>query len=85
VLRVSALLRRAAPPAQTGHTEVKMGEAVYDPERGQLRRKGKPVHLTSSEAALLKLFAANAGRSFFRAAIYAPGWASRSNDPSTCR
>ena len=66
VLRVSALLRRAAPPAQTGHTEVKMGEATYDPERGQLKRKGKPVHLTSSEAALLKLFAANAGRSFSR-------------------
>ena len=66
VLRVSALLRRAAPPAQSAHAEVRMGEAVYDPERGQLKRKGKPVHLTSSEAALLKLFAANAGRSFSR-------------------
>ncbi|HEX4301366.1 MAG TPA: response regulator [Rhizomicrobium sp.] len=66
VLRVSALLRRAAPPAQSAHNEVRMGEAVYDPERGQLKRKGKPVHLTSSEAALLKLFAANAGRSFSR-------------------
>ena len=66
VLRVSALLRRAAPPAQSAHSEVSMGEAVYDPERGQLKRKGKPVHLTSSESALLKLFAANAGRSFSR-------------------
>ncbi|MEJ1967224.1 MAG: response regulator [Rhizomicrobium sp.] len=66
LLRVSALLRRAAPPAHTAHAEVKMGDAVYDPERGQLRRKDKPVHLTSSEAALLKLFAANAGRSFSR-------------------
>jgi two-component system phosphate regulon response regulator OmpR len=66
LLRVSALLRRAAPPAHTAHAEVKMGDATYDPERGQLRRKGKPVHLTSSEAALLKLFAANAGRSFSR-------------------
>ncbi|MBS0473382.1 MAG: response regulator transcription factor [Proteobacteria bacterium] len=66
VLRVSALLRRAAPPAHAAHAEVRMGDAVYDPERGQLRRKGKPVHLTSSEASLLKLFAANAGRSFSR-------------------
>jgi two-component system phosphate regulon response regulator OmpR len=66
LLRVSALLRRAAPPAHTAHAEVKMGDATYDPERGQLKRKGKPVHLTSSEAALLKLFAANAGRSFSR-------------------
>ncbi|MBL6853770.1 MAG: response regulator [Alphaproteobacteria bacterium] len=66
LLRVTALLRRAAPPALVAHSEVKMGEATYDAERGQLRRKGKPVHLTSSEAALLKLFAANAGRSFSR-------------------
>ena len=66
LLRVGALLRRATPPARSAHGEVRMGDSVYDPERGQLRRKGKPVHLTSSEAALLQLFAANAGRSFSR-------------------
>ncbi len=66
VLRVSALLRRAAPPARTAHAEVRMGDAVFDPARSQLRRKGKPVHLTSSESALLQLFAANAGRAFSR-------------------
>ena len=66
LLRVGALLRRATPPARSAHAEVSMGDAVYDPERGQLSRKGKPVHLTSSEAALLQLFAANAGRSFSR-------------------
>ena len=66
LLRVGALLRRATPPARSAHAEVRMGDTVYDPERGQLRRKGKPVHLTSSEAALLQLFAANAGRSFSR-------------------
>ncbi|HUJ02919.1 MAG TPA: response regulator [Rhizomicrobium sp.] len=67
VLRCTALLRRTAPPPSSPHREVKMGEAVFNPERGELRRKGKPVRLTSSEAALLKLFAANAGRSFSRA------------------
>ncbi len=66
LLRVSALLRRAAPPAQSAHKQVQMGEAVFDPERGELRRNGKPVRLTTSEAALLKLFAANAGRAFSR-------------------
>ena len=65
-LRVSALLRRAAPPATSPHREVKMGEAVFDPERGELRRKGKPVRLTTSESSLLKLFATNAGRPFSR-------------------
>ena len=43
-----------------------MGKAVFDPEKGQLRRAGKPVHLTSSELSLLRLFTANAGRSFSR-------------------
>ncbi|HUO93792.1 MAG TPA: response regulator [Rhizomicrobium sp.] len=66
VLRCGSLLRRSAAPATSPHREVKMGEAVFDPERGELRRKGKPVRLTSSEAALLKLFAANAGRPFSR-------------------
>ena len=66
VLRCGALLRRATPPARSPHREVTMGEAVFDPERGELRRKGKPVRLTSSENSLLKLFADNAGRPFSR-------------------
>jgi two-component system phosphate regulon response regulator OmpR len=67
LLRVSALLRRAVPLQRVAHGEVKLGECVFDPQRGQLRRKGRPVKLTSSESALLQLFAANAGRSFSRA------------------
>ena len=66
LLRISALLRRAAPPARTAHADVRMGDCVYDPERGLLKKKGKPLRLTSSENALLQLFAANAGRSFSR-------------------
>lgn len=66
LLRCGALLRRSVHPARSPHREVKMGEAVFDPERGELRRKGKPVRLTSSESALLKLFAVNAGRPFSR-------------------
>ena len=71
LLRASALLRRAAPPKQTAHAEVKMGDCIFDPQRGQLRRKGKPVKLTSSETSLLQLFAANAGRSFSRSDLCA--------------
>ena len=66
LLRVEALLRRAVPAVRSAHAEVRMGDSVFDPERAQLRRKGKPVHLTTSEAALLQLFAANAGRAFSR-------------------
>jgi len=71
LLRVSALLRPRRPPAAKALAEVRLGDCVYDPERGQLRRKGKPVHLTSSESALLQFFAANAGRSFSRADLCA--------------
>ncbi|HEY5048837.1 MAG TPA: response regulator transcription factor [Rhizomicrobium sp.] len=66
LLRCGALLRRATPPQRSPHRAVKMGAAVFDPERGELRRKGRPVRLTGSEAALLRLFAANAGRPFSR-------------------
>ena len=66
VLRCGALLRRATPPQRSPHRTVKMGEAVFDPERAELRRKGKPIRLTGSEAALLRLFAANVGRPFSR-------------------
>ena len=69
LLRCGALLRRATPVARSAHARVKMGEALFDPERGELRRKDKPVKLTSAESALLKLFAANAGRSFSRAEL----------------
>jgi two-component system phosphate regulon response regulator OmpR len=67
-LRLTALIRRtrgSTPP----HREVKMGECVFNPERGELTRSGKRVKLTGSEAHMLKLFAANAGRAFSRAAL----------------
>jgi two-component system, OmpR family, phosphate regulon response regulator OmpR len=71
LLRVGALLRRAAPPQRIAHGEVMLGDCVFDPQRAQLRRKGRPVRLTSSETALLQLFAANAGRAFSRADLCA--------------
>jgi two-component system phosphate regulon response regulator OmpR len=66
LLRCGALLRRAAPVLRSPHLSVTMGQSVFDPERGELRRNDKLVRLTSSESALLKLFAANAGRPFSR-------------------
>lgn len=66
LLRVTGLLRRSAPPVAQIQSEIKMGHAHFDLERGLLLKHGKPVHLTSSESALLKLFAVNAGRPFSR-------------------
>jgi two-component system phosphate regulon response regulator OmpR len=68
-LRVAALIRRARSVRPPPHREVRMGPCVFDPERGELTRAGKRVKLTGSEAQMLKLFAANAGRAFSRAAL----------------
>jgi two-component system phosphate regulon response regulator OmpR len=67
-LRLNGLLRRAGGRA-TAVQRVHMGECVFDLERGELKRLGKPVRLTGSEALLLKFFAANAGRPFSRTAL----------------
>jgi two-component system phosphate regulon response regulator OmpR len=67
MLRLSALVRRARNSQPPPHREIRMGQCIFDPERGELTRAGKRVKLTSSEAQMLKLFAANAGRSFSRA------------------
>ena len=67
MLRLSALIRRARNAQPPPHREIRMGQCVFDPERGELTRAGKRVKLTSSEVQMLKLFAANAGRSFSRA------------------
>jgi two-component system phosphate regulon response regulator OmpR len=68
-LRVTALIRRARLMRPPPHREIRMGDCVFDAERGELTRAGKRVKLTSSEALMLKFFAANAGRSFSRAAL----------------
>jgi len=66
LLRINALLRRATPVQESASRPVRMGAAVYDPTASRLTRGGRPVKLTSSEAALLQLFAANAGQPFSR-------------------
>lgn len=71
LLRINALLRRATPVQESASKPVRMGDAVYDPAASRLTRGGKPVKLTSSEAALLQLFAANAGHSFSRSDLCA--------------
>src|SRR5207248_11804122 len=69
MLRLNALLRRARIAQPPANREIRMGACVYDAERGELMRDGKHVKLTSGEQQLLKLFAANAGRPFTRAAL----------------
>jgi two-component system phosphate regulon response regulator OmpR len=62
LLRINAILRRAAiaqPEEPPG--EVHFGSFAFDPQRGELRRQDERIHLTTAEASLLRVLAANAG------------------------
>lgn len=68
LLRIQAILRRmpaprsAPPPPRVLH----LGPLRYDVERGELWRGEEPVHLTATEAALLRLFAERPGEPIAR-------------------
>jgi two-component system phosphate regulon response regulator OmpR len=59
VLRIRAMLRRAAPPppSATPTGPVQLGAAVFDTDRGELRNADGPIRLTGGEAALLSALA----------------------------
>ena len=65
LLRLGAILRRAAqqpPESPTAvSVEIRIGGAVFRPERRELIRDGQPVRLTEAEAALLAVLAARGG------------------------
>ena len=60
VLRINAILRRAGAPA-LGSRTIKFGDFQFDPAKGELMRASEPVYLTSTEVALLKVFARQPG------------------------
>jgi two-component system phosphate regulon response regulator OmpR len=62
VLRIRALLRRAPapPPVEAPTGPVRIGEAEFDIERGELRDASGPIRLTGGEAALLTALARKA-------------------------
>lgn len=60
LLRIASILRRAGP-AVTPPEVVHFGAFAFDPERAELRRGDQAVRLTTGEASLLGVFAANPG------------------------
>jgi two-component system phosphate regulon response regulator OmpR len=57
VARIRSMLRRAQPPAAP-LAPVQLGQASFDPSRGELTSANGPVRLTSAELALLAALAA---------------------------
>lgn len=68
LLRIRAMLRRAAPPAPNSGP-VQLGRASFDPARGELVTERGPVRLTGSEAGLLAVLAARANEVLSREAL----------------
>jgi two-component system phosphate regulon response regulator OmpR len=70
LLRVAAILRRAVPPPPEPRPRVlRLGEASYDPGRGELLRGDAPVRLTTSEQALMRVFSARPNAPVSRARL----------------
>lgn len=63
LLRINAILRRMPQPrpADTAPKVLHMGAVRYDMERGELWRGTDLIRLTATEAALMRLFAAQPG------------------------
>lgn len=67
VLRIGTVLRRAQPmPASR---EIRLGQYVFDPERDILLGGNGALHLTTTEASLLRVLAENVGRVLSREAL----------------
>ena len=64
LLRINAILRRvpAARPADPVPRVLTLGEARYDVDRGELWRGPDLIRLTATEAALMRIFAAEPGQ-----------------------
>lgn len=67
VLRIEAILRRVG--ATRTPDEINLGRATFDLARGVLVEGDRPVYLTSSEAQLLRIFAASPGVTLSRAEL----------------
>jgi two-component system phosphate regulon response regulator OmpR len=74
LLRVQAILKRhlSATPAAEDVSEVSFGRFTFNLLRGELRKDGELVHLTTRERDILRVLAARAGEPVERADIIEP-------------
>ncbi len=72
LLRVRNLLRRAMP-AGHGPEEVRFGEFTFQLARGELRKQGTLVRITTRERDMLRVLARHGGQSVARSDLAHPG------------
>lgn len=71
LLRIAAILRRAAPPPrpEAAPRSITLGDAEFDILRGELRRGDEVVRLTTTELALMRVFAEHPNEPVSRARL----------------
>jgi two-component system, OmpR family, phosphate regulon response regulator OmpR len=72
LLRIQNLLRRAAP-TQRSQAEVRFGVFTFNLARGELRKEGEMIRLTSRERDFLRLLVQHAGDPVSRLDLAQPG------------
>jgi len=72
LLRVQNVLRRAVPPAIHGD-EARFGDCLFHLKRGELRREGELIKLTTRERELLRILVHHAGGPVPREMLSPPG------------
>jgi two-component system phosphate regulon response regulator OmpR len=72
LLRIRSILRRSDRTASPNE-EVRFGACTFHIARGELRRNGEAVRLTTRERELLRLFVERAGRTIGRSELMHPG------------
>lgn len=80
--RLESLARRGREPARHTPNRLVVADLVFDRERMQASRGGRPLALTAKELALLELMMSAPGRLFSRERILANVWGA-SEDPLT--
>ena len=66
VLRINSIMRRIGPPPAAASGPVRLGAHVYDLQREELSRDGRPVRLTGAETSLLTVLSQAPGEVFSR-------------------
>jgi DNA-binding response OmpR family regulator len=83
VLRVAAVLRRAATESATSEAPLADGDLEVDPGARSARRDGATLPLTGREFDLLAFLLAHPGRAYTRAELLAEVWGWEFGDQST--
>jgi two-component system phosphate regulon response regulator OmpR len=72
VLRINSILRRAQP-SQARVEELRVGDLVYNVERGELRRGAELIRLTERERELMRVLCEKPGATVPRLALVGEG------------